>query len=65
MLDKNWIRDFFKSIDYPIGTLSELYEDNQSTIKIVLVEKITTQSRALVPQGDTQDFIAKTGRIAG
>ena len=43
MLDKNWIRDFFKSIDYPIGTLSELYEDNQSTIEIVLEEIINPQ----------------------
>ena len=47
ILDQKWIRDFFRSIIYPIGLPSKLYEENQATIKIVLVDRITTQSRPL------------------
>ena len=32
---------FYRTIGYPIGTPSKLYEDNQVTIKIVLVYRIT------------------------
>ena len=47
LLDKNWIRNFFISIGYSIGIPSKLYEYNQSTIKIVLVDIINPQSRPL------------------
>ena len=47
VLDQNWIRDFFRSIGYPIGPPSKIYEDNQATIKIVLVDIITPQARLL------------------
>ena len=47
MLDKNCIRNFFRLIGYPIGPSSNLYEDNQATIKIVLVYSITPQYRPL------------------
>ena len=43
VLDQNWIRDFFRSIGYPIGPPSKVYEDNQATIKIVLAHIITPQ----------------------
>ena len=41
LLDQNWIIDFFRSIGYPIGPPSKLYDDNQVTIKRVLVDRIT------------------------
>ena len=44
MLDQNWIRNFFRSIGYPIGPPSKIYENNQVTIKRVLVYIITPQS---------------------
>ena len=44
---QNWIRDFFRAICYPIGTPSKKYEDKQATIKIVMVDRITTQARTL------------------
>ena len=44
-LDQNWIRDFFRSIGYPIVPPSKLYEDNQATMKIFLSDRITTQDR--------------------
>ena len=47
MLDQNWIRDNFISIDYPIGTPSKLYKDNQSTIKRVMTDRITNQAITL------------------
>ena len=47
VLDQNWIRDFFRPIGYPIGPPSKIYEDNQATIKTVLADIITTQSRPL------------------
>ena len=45
--DQNWTRYLFISIGYPIGPPSKLYEDNQATIKIVLVYIITPQDRPL------------------
>ena len=33
VLDQNWIRDLFRSIGYPIGPPSKIYEDNQATIE--------------------------------
>ena len=47
MLYQNWIRNFYISIGYPIGTLSKLYEDNQAKIKIVLEYRITPKVRPL------------------
>ena len=44
MLYQNWIRDFFRSIGYPIGPPSKLYKDNQEKIKIVLADIITPQA---------------------
>ena len=41
VLDKNWIINFCRSISYPIGPPSKLYEDNQSTIKKVLEVRIS------------------------
>ena len=43
VLDQNWIRDFFRSIGYPIGPPSKLYQDILATIKIVLAHIITPQ----------------------
>ena len=45
VLDQNWIRNFFILMDYPIGSPSKLYEDNKVTIKGVLWDTITHQSR--------------------
>ena len=47
VLDKNWIRNFYKSIGYPIGPPSKIYEDNQAIIKRVLAERITPQARPI------------------
>ena len=47
VLDQNWIRDFFISIGYPIGPPSKIYEENQATIKILMADRITPQSRPL------------------
>ena len=47
VLYKNWFRDFFRPVGYPIGPPSELYENNQATIKRVLANIITTQYRPL------------------
>ena len=47
VLDQNWIRDFFRSIFYPIEAPTKLYEYNQATIKGVLADIITTQPRPL------------------
>ena len=47
VLDKNWIRNIFRLIGGPIGHPSKIYEDNQETIKRVLVYRITPQSRPL------------------
>ena len=47
VLDQNCIRNLFISIGYPTGPPSKIYEDKQATIKIVLVERITPQSRPL------------------
>ena len=52
VLDKNCIRDFFISIGYPMGPSSKIYEENQATIKRVLVDRITPQAihiGALIP----------------
>ena len=43
LLYQNWIRNFYISIGCPIGTSSKLYEDNQTTIKRVSEDIITTQ----------------------
>ena len=48
VLDKNWIRKLYISIGYPIWPPSKLYENNQATIKRVLSDIITLQSRPLV-----------------
>ena len=47
MLYKNWIRNIFRSIGYPIVPPSKLYEDNQEKIQIVLADRITPQVRPL------------------
>ena len=47
MLDKNWIRLFYRSIGYPIEYPSKLYEENQETIKRVSAYRITTQPSPL------------------
>ena len=47
VLDQNWIRDLFRPIGYPIGPPSKLYEENQVTIKIVLVDIINPQDRPI------------------
>ena len=47
VLDQNWIRDLFRSIGYPIGPPSKLYEDNQEKIKRVLADIITPQARPI------------------
>ena len=45
VLDKNYIIKFYRSIGYPIGPPSNLYEYNHSTIKIVLEYRINPQPR--------------------
>ena len=47
VLDQNWIRNFFRSIDYPIGPPSKIYKNSQETITIVLADRITPQARYL------------------
>ena len=47
LLDQNFIRNFFRSIGYPIGPPSKLYPYNQATIKIFLADRITPQARPL------------------
>ena len=47
VLDQIWIRDFFRSVGYPIGPPSKLYEENRAKIKIVLAYIITPQTRPL------------------
>ena len=47
LLDQNWIRKFFGSIGYPIGPPSNLYKDNQATIKRVLEDIITPKARTI------------------
>ena len=47
VLDKNLTRNFFRSIFYPIGPPSKLYEDNQAINKRVLVDRITPQVRPI------------------
>ena len=44
VLYQNWIKNFYRSIGFPIGPPSKLYKDNQATIKRVLEEIITTQA---------------------
>ena len=43
VVDQNWIRNFIRSIGYPIGPPSKLYYDNQATIKIFLANRVTPQ----------------------
>ena len=38
VLDKKYIINFYRSVVNPIGPPSKLYEDNQATIKIFLLE---------------------------
>ena len=47
VLDQNWIRNFLRSIGYPILISSKLYEDKKSRIKSVLENRITPQVRSL------------------
>ena len=47
VLDQNYIRYFFRSVFYPIGPPSKIYEDIQATIKIVPVDRITNKARPL------------------
>ena len=47
VLDQNWIRDFFRSIGYTIVPPSNLYEENQATIKRVMADRITPRSRPI------------------
>ena len=47
VLYQNWIINFYRSIGWPIGPPSKLYDDNQAIIKRFLVEIINTQSRPL------------------
>ena len=47
VLYKDWIRDFFRSIGYPIGPPSKNYQNNQATIKILMVYRITPQARPI------------------
>ena len=47
VLDQNWIRNFFRSIYYPIGPPLKLCEENQATIKILLADRITPQARTI------------------
>ena len=47
VLDKHWIRKLFRSIGYPIGPPSKLYEDKQATIERFLEDIITTQDRPI------------------
>ena len=42
-MDKN----FYRSIGYPIGPPQKLYEDDQATIKRVLLDRITPQARPI------------------
>ena len=44
VLYQNCIINFFRSIGYPIGPPSKLYEDNQATIKRFLADRIIPQS---------------------
>ena len=47
MLDQKWIRYFYRSIGYSIGTPPKLYEDNKATIKRLFMDMITPQARPL------------------
>ena len=47
VLYQNRIRNFLRSLGYPIGPPSIIYEDNQAKIKRVLADIITTQDRPL------------------
>ena len=47
VLDQKCIRNFFRSILYPIGPPSKLYEENQAIIKIVLADIIVTHVRPI------------------
>ena len=47
VLIQNWIIDFHKPSGYPIGLRLKIYEDNQATIKRVLADIITPESRPI------------------
>ena len=47
VLDQNCIRELFIPTGCPLGPPSEIYEDNQATIKRVLADIITPQARPL------------------
>ena len=47
VLDQNWTRKLFRSIGYPIGPPSKLYEDKQSTLKRVFADIITPQDKPI------------------
>ena len=45
VLDHDYVGNLYILLGYPIGPPSKLYEDNQATIKRVLKDRITPQSR--------------------
>ena len=47
MIDKNWIRVVYRSIGYPIEPPSNVYEENQATIKRVLEDRVKPQCRPI------------------
>ena len=47
VLDQNWIRYLFRSISYPIGPPSKIYEYNKAKIYGLLTDIITLQARPL------------------
>ena len=47
VIDQNWIRNFYRSIDYHKELPSKLYEENEATIKRVSEDRITTKYRPL------------------
>ena len=47
VLDHDYVGNLYILLGYPIGPPSKLYEDNQATIKILLTDRITPQSRTL------------------
>ena len=47
VLDKNWIRNLYTSICYPIGPPSKLYQYNQATTKRALTDRISPQARPI------------------
>ena len=44
MIAQNWIKHYFRSFGYSIGTPSKIYEDNRAKIKILLLDIVTHQA---------------------